>query len=176
MYFVFLTLVFLVSLLFIITKTTIVNIRYEKELQIELHFIIFALFLKQKERKKTKKRPPLRFYSSLLKRILFLTKRSDIEIKKLSVPINKEPDHVKAFTLPYLFLGGEALILAYFSSFARKLKARDNSFTLISDKESSPLIDIKLKTELYNLLFCAILLSFDLIKTIVKRRNLNVGN
>ncbi len=173
-----LTAIILISLaliFFILTRTTYVYIKYEKEFSLEFHFVIFSFTQKFNKKSKNKGPAPL-FYTSLIRHLNKLLNVSEVKVMQVCIsPSSKTDSYERLFPIPYGIGALFSAIFAYFKQNTKKITIEDNA-VILTPSSTETKIEFRLYTELYNLLILLIKVTFDLIKYRKKRKLSNVGN
>ncbi len=160
---------------FILTRTAYIYIKYKREFCLEFHFVIFSFALKTDERDRSSESLKLAFYSSLLKRLSRLIKRSEVRVMRLSLKNQSSDKAELTFPFPYGLGALISMLIAYFENNSKKLTIEDNAIILTPDTSDTE-IELRLYTELFNIITALVLLTFDLYKNRKKRKLSYVGN
>ena len=110
-------------------------------------------------------KPKINFYRALIKRISALSEKSVIRIK--TIRLNKLKSLLSADKIigSFGYHAAISALLAYFYQKSKKLITEENALVLIPDTNESSFVDIRLSTELYNIVFALLRLFFDLSKS-----------
>ncbi len=161
-------------LFYIVTRTTYLYLRYDGEFRLQIHFVIFSLTLVNLGRDKGNG-VSLGFYSSLIKNLGRLCRLSRIRIMRFSVASDRGNDFTGKFSLAYGISAAFSALFAYLEQNSKKITIEDNAVILTPDNNDT-LIEVRLYTELYNVVISSAKLIFDLIKYSKKRKIRYVGN
>jgi len=163
-------------LFFILTRETYVYIIFEKGLRLEFHLVLFSLILTEREGEKGQTKLKFRFYSSLAKRILRLSEKSCINVKRIYPAKLNSLLSPEKIVKPYFYNALISGLLAYFFGKSKRITMEDNALVLIPDKNDGSIVDIRVSSELYNILTALALILFDFQKYKRKGKRKNVGN
>ena len=164
----------ILSILFLIfTRTTYCYIKYDGKFTLEFHFVIFSLTLTIPTKKSNERRPKLSFYPRLVNSLIKLLSVSEIEIKKLHLPTAGSEEIGRIFTLKYGVFSLFSSLFAYLEENTKRITVNEDSLILYPDDKSFHL-DLRLYTELYNIVFCLFRI-FPKMK-FKKRKKVYVGN
>ena len=152
-------------LFYVFTREAFVYVIYSNGLIIEFHLVIFSLVLTENQNKTKSLKPKINFYRALIKRISALSEKSVIRIK--TIRLNKLKSLLSADKIigSFGYHAAISALLAYFYQKSKKLITEENALVLIPDTNESSFVDIRLSTELYNIVFALLRLFFDLNKS-----------
>lgn len=139
-------------LFFIFTRETYVYLIYEKEFRIEFHPVLFSLVLTQKTEQNENKGPGFKFYFALSKRLSKLSEKSCIRINSFKFAKVSQILSSSNVISPYIYHATISSFLVYLNQRAKNLVLDDNAFIPDPDNITTNKIDIRISTELYNLL------------------------
>ena len=161
---------------YILTRETYVYVNYDGNLSIEFHLVIFSLVLSEEEKEQNSFKPRLRFYYLLFKELSKLSEKSCIRIYSIRLARLKNLLSPKKIAQSYFYHAVIFTIIAYFNEKSKKLILNKNALTLIPDTVKSDVINIRLSTELYNIIIALVKILFHFNKNKKKGRVKNVGN
>ncbi len=149
-------------MIFILTRTTYVYIKYNRVFSLEFHFVIFSLTLDLPAKNNTDNIAHA-FYPILLKRITNLIECCYIRVIRISIKNKRNERFEYFFPASYGRFALISAILAYLNNKSKKITIEQNAIVLNPDNAETA-IDIRLYTELFKLLSMLFKLLFDLKK------------
>lgn len=171
------TLLSLILLLFaalflIFTRTTYVYLKYDECFVLQFHFVIFSFGIKLRGEGGSM---PLSIFPKTLRSLKRLAAHSEIRIIRLSFGSSDGARFENRFPLPYTAFALSSLFIAYFKANSKRIIIEENSIVL-SPKGEGTSVDLRLYTELYNVIICLFSLGFNMLMHRKRRKRSYVGN
>ena len=156
----------------VVTRITYVYLSFGNGLTIEFHFVIFSLKLGIKGEGSS---PSIGALPSIVSRLRGLSRRSEIRVMRISFGSYDTERFERRFPFPYGAFALSGLFLAYFKANSKRITFEENSITLSHLKEGAA-VELRLYTELYNILICLIGIGVALLKHRKTRKRKYVRN
>lgn len=162
----------IISLPFVYTT---VVLKYEKNFQIEIRFGPITLCLTKINENKNGEKEPVNAFS-IIKNVISTLDKTEVEVKRLFLRLPTRRENFSPFTLPFGYSVALGTLLVYLDEHSAKLTVADDAFITDPDSEDIALIDVSLKTRLYNLVIAYMKIRRDKKRTDARKEKANVGN
>lgn len=131
----------------------------------EIDYSFFTVILKNDSKKRKKHKNRAKTAAAMIRPLGFITKRSSIEIRELTLPLDKENPSSAALKDGY-FRTAVIASLSVLSFFSTEILLYDNSLntTPTGDYYERPTVDIAVKCRLYHIFFSGFLFLVEYIK------------